>query len=232
MTSVRRIVFGLAVFGLTTPVFAQAEPPFPGPNFLECEVGADNTTNRNSVHLRWDVLDVPAELSRDGQIIARIPADELSFVDENVPAGDHVYTLAVATATGILHSVSCAVTVGGTTSPVLCSVDGDVVTVSWDVLPGIPIFGFAISRDGVLIRTAGPDERSLRDEPGAGRHTYTVSTNNRLPPPKPDDPNDPAGGQDVPDFLIGSCVAVVEADPPDSRLDCDVSADGTVHLRW
>jgi hypothetical protein len=199
------------------PVRAQV---IPGADSFTCEARGD------TVHLSWGALNVDpaiglqAVLERDGELIARLAAGDVGYDDMGVPAGLHTYRLVFARSDGTTVALECQVVVGGEPG-VKCTVEGNVVTVVWEVPDDILALGFIVSRDGTIVATLGADARSYSEEAPPGAHTYTVSTDNRL-----EDPNVPGGAP--PDFLIGTCRVVVE---DGFGIKCEVDGD-VVSIGW
>ncbi len=181
---------------------------------LRCKVDG------NKVDLEWgpiliDVLILNFRISRDGDTIATVPADQINYTDQVFTLGEHRYAVHAVT------SPDSEFLVGTCSAQVTCfglrtEVSGLKVALAWDPFPSaspLPVV-YVISRDNELV--AKTEATDYVDEvPAPGRYLYQVfATFGRT---------DPAAN-DVPDFLIGACIVGVpgETIPPPQNLVCAV----------
>jgi len=224
MTTSRLLVASVFVLGCACHSL-WAEHPLPGPHFLNCEAEGD------TVHLSWDTLGLdPANttagnagawIERDGIHIANLAPGDVSYDDIGVEPGPHTYRLVLVLPDGQAATVDCEVIVE---MGVRCAVQGDTVTIDWEVSSNILALGFIVVRDNEVIATLGPEARSHTDQAPPGEHVYTVGTNNSFP------------GGGPPDFLIGSCVVLVGGNglPAPQDLFCAIAESFPVQpqLLW
>ncbi len=202
----------------------------PGGGFgIECSVEGSVVTIRWS-ELPIDVAISGFRVSRDGQAVAKLGPDALSYREE-APDGKHIYVVEAVTESfdpdvpGELILVGRCEVVVGNARNVKCSVEGGVVTIEWTVPPNILALAFIVGRNNEIVARPDADARAFRDDPPPGEYIYTVSTDNTL------------NGQRPPDFLIGSCRVVVDGDPglpPPRDLTCSIleSFPVQVQLAW
>lgn len=188
------------------------------------------------VHLSWGpiLIDIAFRafiLRRDGEIIARLPVDQLDYVDAGLEPGSYRYTVHGFPSEGHEFLVgACSVAVRE--PDFVCRVDPPEVLIDWSRIPVIEIVHyFVVFRDERVIgRTT---RSSFVDRPEPGEHHYEVFfVAGLLPAPNADGPVaiDVAGATDLVDrehFKIGECTIVMPGDgpPPPEELTClDIDA--------
>lgn len=169
---------------------ALADPPDP---FLRCEAV------EGGVLLEWEPIAffAPVEgftISRDDEMIARIPISDTRYFDAEAPAGTHVYTLAVINWDGTVGELGrCEVAVED--FGLRCQTGEsreDHVYLEWGpILIDIHIFEFRILRNGRLIATLPNDRLTYMDQvPDVGSYRYAVHA---------------VVSEDGDTFLVGTC---------------------------
>jgi hypothetical protein len=145
----------------SSPLLLEAQTD-PNGGSLSCAATA------SGVALKWNIAFLsPIQgwlLSRDGQKLASLDSGAQSYLDANVPPGDHVYLLSSVSLAGeVTDMAKCQVTVPRS-SGLQCSADGGRVHLAWDpILLAVVIQGFQISRDGAVIATVPPSQLSYDD---------------------------------------------------------------------
>ncbi|MBI4600480.1 MAG: hypothetical protein HY721_00830 [Planctomycetes bacterium] len=191
---------------------------------LTCTASADaadpstgGTTGGNTVKLSWNVvwkrLILGWQILRDGEAIAKLAPDASGYVDPAVPDGEHEYDLQALDFDGSVIPVGCCKLVVGEFGARCEPIPGTLrVKVSWDFFLRVLVDGFVVTRDGVVVATAGPEAREVVDTvPGPGTYRYVVRA-------------EVGFGHSI---LVGACTAAV----PRSGLACTV--DGPlVQLDW
>ena len=171
-----RLVYGLAAVLALVPVTRlSATHPVPEDSIspLKCEVEG------RQVNLSWNIeFFVPINgwiISRDGAEIARLEPDARRYVDEDVPAGEHVFALTAINFDGNEAGIGrCSVIVGD--FGMKCEVQGTNVFLKWEeLLIDIAFQNFVIRRDGEVIARVPNDQHTYLDlNVLGGRHRYTV----------------------------------------------------------
>jgi hypothetical protein len=174
-----------------------------------------------TVRLSWNIqFFAPIRawaIARDGVDIIKLAPEEMSYVDADVPDGEHVYTLFAIpldpTNAGTLELspvARCSVVVGD--FGLRCKVDGRTVHLEWGpILIDVAFNYFVIRRNGIAIARVEPGQLEYKDTvPAPGLYRYTVHAE-----------FEPGHG-----FLIGACTVLVpngglvcKVDPPRVLLD-------------
>ena len=192
------------------PAVVLSQDPSRDDGILHCQAEGD------SVHLRWQIEFIrPIDgwlIVRDGARIDRVGGDVRSYVDRDVPVGEHFYELLAIDGDVISRMGHCSVVSGD--FGIRCRADGLDVEIQWGpILIDIAIDAFLIRENGVIIDRVPADVRSYnRTVPRPGGYRYIVSA--------------VTGGGDA-EFVIGACT--VRARNP--HLVCEVDPP-VVFLRW
>lgn len=192
--------------------------------------GVTCSAEGNVVTVRWEVPENVFALgfvvSRDNVPVAFLGPDARVYREE-APPGWHTYTVATNNVLGDPNQPggeppdfligSCRVFVESGPG-IHCSVEGNVVTIVWE-LPDDPVIGgvfapgFIVTRDGQVVAELGADARSYSEEAPPGEHVYTVAILS------PDGTVSP---------VIGTCRVFVEGG---TGVQCSVERK-IVTIRW
>lgn len=207
LISARRPALLVTVCLLTSNVLAADPATADG---IECAVDG------RTVRLAWSIhFFAPIDhwvVSRSGTVIAKLAPEATSFVDEDVPQGEHVYSLAAVQPDGSSGAVGqCSVVVGS--FGMRCALVDRGVALEWGpILIDVLIRRFLIRRDGALIAVVPPDQLEHVDVgPPAGSHRYTVHAE-----------TSPGHA-----FIVGACSIRV----PAAGFECSVEG-GEVTVDW
>jgi hypothetical protein len=190
-----------------------AKHPLPGPHYVNCEARG------NSVRLSWDHLGIAKEfhralLHRDGELIAELEPEALSYDDPGVAKGTHAYRLDIVPAADpgavqVIASNECTVEVL-VTSGIQCQVFGGIgpppnLLITWEPLVvDRPVLRIEVRRDGELAGELAPDALEYSEQPVAGEHLYSVvAILAIIEPVDPPPPNE---------LVVGDCL--VNYEPP------------------
>ncbi|MBI4607072.1 MAG: hypothetical protein HY721_34340 [Planctomycetes bacterium] len=180
-------------------------------DLAKCEVVVEDSGLRckvdgNKVYLEWgpiliDVLILKFRISRNGETIATVPTDQLSYVDTVFAVGGYRYAVhAVTSPDSELLVGTCGVTV--TCFGLKTEVAGLTVYLAWDPSPIVsPVrLIYIVTRDDELVAKA--ERTEYKDAvPGPGTYLYQVY-------------EDFGTTRNVPIRLVGACLVEVPGPIP------------------
>ncbi|MGE4631551.1 MAG: integrin alpha, partial [Planctomycetota bacterium] len=113
-------------------------------------------------------------VSRDGLLIATISGELETYTDEQVPFGDHVYTLRAKLRLGITAPESCGLRVLASPENMTCVGEADQVRITWDN-PATAYTNIEVRRGDDLIETLSGDDTEYVDlGRSPGEYSYSL----------------------------------------------------------
>jgi len=219
----------LILLFLALPAAAQARHALPGPHYVLCEARG------NDVVATWDGLFIDAtvheaQILRDGEILASLKPEDVSYRDRGVAPGKHTYQVDVLLrgqdgGSQLLATRTCDVKVIFA-SGIQCAVLGGIALpplteISWNPVPKEhSIAGIDVERDGELIASLPPDAIGYQDHDiTPGEHLYVVTATTGIVPV------DPAGVVAEPPLVIGDCLVTFQPPRIGGFVRGDANAD-------